>query len=470
MYMRRSFPCILVVWLTTHASLAGAQGQILAESVATALAGKTVSNLIDEVRLTGTTLISQADSTGNALIARAGNEANVLARNLDIALKEDVNLIFDRLSEERKALVIQAEGLRRDLQRVSDTAYNFKDTVAVDLNSIVTSLPFVKRTFFVQSVRGLSYLPDTGNLRIQVVASTLGVSEDTATSIQVFRGHGLDRAAIPEVSIDQSRQRFTADVSIPANSVAGYFRDSELYLLPITLKFEVKKSRWWWPTPSVTVHEVPIHLSLFPRTAATVTVESRKPAYGWVATSRMKRTADTPDRHCDKKCKGEPTRGPNKIEFAVAGGPAPYKVGWQRMRGAGYGCIGAVCSHWAVTKFEITDDSSRLVFTWDTWSRPSTFEAWADLEEYRVISEETVKMPEQRAHFGRIVEVLLPEDHTFAVVKVMTFTKRSYDVVIGTNDPNGILAYQGKTAAGPGQVRVAYKVNDPAAVANSRLF
>lgn len=445
---------------------------VVAQGIATALAGKTVSDIVNEVRLSGVSLIDQATNTGNALIARAGNEAGVLAGNLDIIFKEDMNQTFDRLSEERKAVLIEAEALRRSLRQVTDAAYNFKDTAVLDLNSIVAALPFVKQTFFVQSIRGLSYLPQSGDFRIQVAAATLGINEDVSTTIQVFRGHGTNKKLVPNVIVDQAKQRFTADLVIPNKALQSDFKDNELFLLPLTVKFEVKRKKGYWIFSSVEnqTYDVPIYLNLFPRAAATLTSVTKQPTFAWAATDSKSDRYQTPNRHCSRRCGGEPTRGGNKIEFAVAGGAPPYKVGYKRLANPRQSCIGGNCAYSDSFNLRLTESDTRLIFTWDTWSTAGTWEATADIQEYRVSGEITNTSEKTFAYFGRVLEVPIPKETTFGVLRLRTFTKQEYEIKIGEPDPNGILTYQGTTNMGPNLSRAAYRVNDPASIATSRLF
>lgn len=464
--------CVSLLLVLQPAVATAAVEAAVAQGIATALAGKTVSDIVNEVRLSGVSLIDQATNTGNALIARAGNEAGVLAGNLDIVFKENMNQTFDQLSEERKAVLIEAEALRRSLRQVTDAAYSFKDTTVLDLNAIVVSLPFVKQTFFVQSIRGLSYLPQSGDFRIQLAATTLGINEDISTNIQVFRGHGAARQLVPDVVVDQSKQRFTADVVIPNKALQSEFKDNELHLLPLTVKFEVKRKKGWWVFSTVENQsfDVPIYLSLFPRAAATLISTTKQPTFAWAETDSKSDRYQTPNRHCKKKCGGEPTRGGNKIEFAVAGGPPPYKVGYKRLVNPRQSCVGGNCGYSDSFNLRLTESETRLIFTWDTWSTAGTWEATANIQEYRVSGETTNTSEKTIAYFGRVLEVPIPKETTFGVLRIRTFTKQEYEIKIGEPDPNGILTYQGTTNMGPNLSRAAYRVNDPASIASSRLF
>jgi hypothetical protein len=82
---------------------APAQAQVLA--VGAALAGKKVSEIINELELTGSSLIAQAGATGNGLVSHAGNEANVLAKNVSFDMRDCLDQTFDRLDDSEKRLL-----------------------------------------------------------------------------------------------------------------------------------------------------------------------------------------------------------------------------------------------------------------------------------------------------------------------------------------------------------------------------
>jgi hypothetical protein len=458
---------LLLQPLSAFAAVEGA----VAQGIATALAGKTVSDIVNEVRLSGVSLIDQATQSGNALISRAGNETNVLAGNLDVIFKDNMNLTFDRLSEERKAVLIEAEALRRTLASVTDSAYSFKDSTVLDFNSLVTSLPFVKESFFVQSIRGLSYLPQAGDFKLQIAATTLGIQEDVSTTVEVFKGHGNAKQLLPNVIVDQSKQRFLADIMIPNKLFAMDFTDNDLVLLPLTIQFNTSRKKGWWIFSSLEkqVYEVPVYVNLFPRSAGTLVSITKKPTYAWVNAGSKSERYGTPNRHCSKKCGGEPTRGSNRIEFAVSGGAAPYKVGYKRLTNAHQACIGGNCGYSDSFNLRLTENDTRLIFTWDTWSTSGTWEASADILEYQVTGESTDTSGEISASFGKVIEIPISKDATFGILRMHTFTKQEYEIKLGEPDPYGILTYQGTSSAGPETSRVAYRVNDPATVAITKF-
>ena len=442
----------------------------VAKGIATALGGKKVSEIINEARLSGVSLISQAENSANALISRAGNEATVLAGNMSFIFRDQLDESFDDLSEERKAILIEAEALRRDLASAKDVAYDFKDSTVLDLNALAEKIPFASDDFFIQSIRGLSYLPQAGDFRFKVAATTLGVQDGVYTTIKVLKGHGPASTEIEGVLVDQSRQRFNADISIPNSELASEFRTEDMAIVPLTLVFEATTETGWWvfADEETEVYEVPIYLNFFPHRAATVTVSAKVPVYEWVDIGKKTERYQTPNRHCDDDCRRQPTRGGNRISFSVPGGPPPYKEGYQRLSNPKQDCIGGRCGWSDSFNLRLVDNDTRLIFTWDTWSTSGTWEATADVSEYRRVDEDDAEPRTTDAFFGKLLEFVVSSDATLTRLEVETFTKQRYEVIVGAPDPTGLLAYQGEFDAGPGHSRIVYQVSSPDAVRADR--
>lgn len=461
---------ILVAILILHSFILHAAVETaVAQGIATALSGKKVSDIINEVQLTGVNLIDQSNHTGNALISRAGNEANVLAGNLNFILKDNLNESFNSLSEERKLLLIEAEKMRKELGNTADKAYKFKDSLTLDLNFIVTSLPFVKEKFFIQSIKGLSYLPSNKNFNLKISATTLGIHEGIHTNIKIYDAKDKTNTPLENVIVNQAEQRFFANVSIPQDSLQVKFNDENMTIVPLTVEFEVEKKRGWWIFSWLdkNSYTVPIYLSLYPKKVADIQITTKQPVYDWVNIGDKTKSYITPNRHCKHNCGGQPTRGGNRIEFSVAGGAKPYKEGYKRLINPSQKCTGGNCGFSDSFRLYRTENNTRLIFTWDTWSTPGTWEAKADIEEYQVVNEKSYNSKIIPAYFSKQFTALIPKEFTYGILKIKTFTKNEYEIQIGAPDSKGLLQYQGQTNSGPDKIRVSYRIESPDKVMQS---
>jgi hypothetical protein len=431
-------------------------------AIGAALAGKTVSDIINQIKQVGVTLLAQADSSGNAMISHGANEANVLAQNLSFQFRDRLNESFDRLNDQEKMLLIESESIRQSLAQLSDKAYDAKDSFVVDLNQIVDRFPFVSKGFFLQSVRGVAFLPGAGNFQIRTFASTLGIQDGVTTKLRLT----VDGKEIESANVDQSQQRGLAIITIPNSALANKFKDNDLVLVPASLTFDVERKAGWWIFSHTEneSYQVPLTFSLYPRLAAKVTAKARAPKFAWVNIGIKSITKDTPDRHCSKNCGGEPTRGPNSVEMVVAGGDAPT-VGYQRfVEPLSLKCItgNGVCDFAGAIHTSITDQGTRAKATWDTWSRPSTWELAGNVQEYKLTGDEPWSSAPTLAKFGSVVKFDFPKNSTVETLEVVTFTKQQYEVLVATHDPSELLKYQGAEPAAPPDVdRRVYQVDFP---------
>ena len=465
-FLRVYFVCVLALISLFFSSLTPSQGQVgagITAAIATELAGRKISDIVNDFRQAGTALIDQATASGNALISRAANEANVLSRNVSLQLRDQLDRTFDDLDDQRKLLVVEAERIRRDLLSLRDDAYEIKDTTALDLNALVSKFPFVKESFFVQAIRGLAYLPQNSQFQLTVFATTLGIQEDVSTQLSLHIGHGDDLPVIDDIRVDQSQQRFVAKISIPNDALASSYKEKELSIVPLTLKFKVTKKEGWWifSREKVVVYDVPIYLTLYPELAARAKVVAKIPKYDWVNVGPTEESYSTPNRHCSSNCRGEPTRGGNRIDLAVAGGPPPYKVGFRRLKSLDHRCVGGNCGFSDSFRSGLTGFNTKAFATWDTWSTSGTWRLKADVEEYQLIGETAHTSVTIPLYFNRSIAFLLPSGWTHAILEITTFTKNSYEVKVGEPDARGLVTYQGRSQAGPENERISYGVNEP---------
>lgn len=411
--------------------------------IVTALAGRTVKSIIDDLRQTARGLLDQGTTAGHAMLTRAGNEGNVLAANAAFQLQGVMDKTFDKLNSQQKALLVETEKFRRDLKAIKPAVYDIKDTTVLDLNRFVQRIPFVDDTLFIQAVRGIAYLPQDGDFTMSVYAP-IGVEADGETKVELF----LDNRAVPLKALDMSSQRGVAKLTIANGVIAPRFQQRSLSTVPLTIKLTVTRNDGWWvfKKQKTLSLSAPIALTLYPRIAGTATVSAKLPTYVWNDIGTKDQTYQTPDRHCDKKCGGERTRGPNRIEFSVPGGAPPYQVGYQRLTDARLDCIGNPCAYSAVTAVGITDHDTRAYANWDTWSRPSTWRLRAKILQYAVSTEKDATPVTIDLEFDKLASAVLPKARNYTAVDVTTFTGKRYQILADQAD--ALLEYKGESDAG----------------------
>lgn len=450
--------------LTVVASLLATTNRSNAQAIEVAIAsefvGRKIQDIIEKFKQTGSQLLDQANASGNALLSRAANESNVLGQNLSFQLRDRIDQTFDAVDEQQKQFIIEAEKIRRTLSALPSQAYEIKDTFVLDLNYLAAKFPFVSNDFFVQSIRGLAFLPSGGDFQMRLAASTLGIQENIETTIKMQ----IDGKEVALTKVDQSTQRGLATISIPNAALVSHFKPRDLVTVKANLQFLVNKPSGWWIFRSnkTATYDVPVYIALYPPRAADVVIEIKQPIYGWSQAGQISQPINTPNRHCEKKCKGDPTRGPNHIEFAVAGGPEPYKDGYQRLVSPTLQCLsGGICAYSAIKTVALSSFDTRAYADFDTWSRPTTWILSASVETWGVKAVVDAKSQPTDVTYSSLFQVDVPANYSFAKLLVTTFTGKKYELEVGKPDPTGLLEYQSKNLLGNGRALIVYKALEP---------
>jgi len=465
--------CAVFVLLFFLASCASPTAPIVGGASTTAstlFVGREVSNIIDKIHGTGQTLIRNAETSGNALISRAGNEVYIIEQNLSMMLKDNMDMLFDDLDEQRQLLVIESYRLTNELAATMDKAYEIKETTALDLNALISKVPFVRDEFFIQSIKGLAYLPQMNDFRVQVLATHLGIQERYSSRIEAYIGHGEEAKIINDTRTDMSAHKNAASIYIPNKALQKYYKQKELNIVPVQLKVLITEHKSFlgvkWDSEKT--HFADIFISLYPQVAGTVVAEFMIPEFDWVMTRKLSETTWSPNQHCsngrhswpDKRCRTG-RYATNSATLSVAGGPRPPKVGSKKLENISYGCVGGNCNYIGSSHLSVDPDKTRATFTWTANSTPGAYQVRADLYEYQLINEVAAVSPSHNIRFNKILNFIVRKGWNYGELKIITYTKQEYSILIGQSDQNNLLVYKKRSDAGPGKERITYMVNSP---------
>ena len=463
---RRWFRCAaltLVIALSFVVPASPPLGATAAGAVATELATRLVGDIIDDARRQADQLIANGANQGNSLMIAAGNQLNVLVSNLLLQFANEREKMFRELSGVRDDLLVESELMRRALSGAFDRAAELEDVAVVDLSRLAAQFPFVEQTFFVKSIRGLTLYREPASYNVVLIASLLGIAEDTRTSVSM---RILDHE-VENLTVDQSRRAGTAYIRIPAAALDRHFDDGELRTVAASINVDVERRRGFiihrWEKERFSV---PVQFTLLPEIAGSVTVSSVSPEFGWVADSEQKSTHQTGNHHCERNCRGGRTRTTYTASTDVpnpATGNQPV-AGAQQLRNARFRCISDggtdACGGWFYIRYVgIEDGGRRMKAIWDVWSHSTTWELAADRFAWRQTGEAptTVEIP---LRFGQLVEVLLPENATTVRVSGRTYLGRTFQFVLGQTDPEGLVRHVRADSGPPGQTRHIFAVTD----------
>jgi hypothetical protein len=195
--------------------------------------------------------------------------------------------------------------------------------------------------------------------------------------------------------------------------------------------------------------------------AATITPSDKRRTFAWSDVGQRSRDYTTPDRNCSKNCNGEPTKGPNHVEVVAAPFYNPPEENTEQVGSvAGFSCVsGAACGGWYDgVRSAVVDGGAKAVADWNTWGSPTIWRLTANLQKWTVTGEKVEDGMPQDVAFSAPVYVDFPVQSTWRVLKVKTFTKREYSMLVGAPDTTtGLMKLLGTEHPSPGVNRIEYQ-------------
>lgn len=180
---------------------------------------------------------------------------------------------------------------------------------------------------------------------------------------------------------------------------------------------------------------IPYELGLWPykgrATIVTTTFE-----YGWNKVDMISETKGTKNHHCEKHCRGEPTRTNYQIVITLRQNTeSPVRT----LRNARLECISGPCGGWnEIIETTINSSGRKATGSFDVWSKPTTLRLLADVYERQVTGAKRFEK-EQNVSTKNLFELVVPRsDSSVAVQGTMSEgTKFSFEV--DQQDASGIF-------------------------------
>jgi hypothetical protein len=441
------------------------------------IAGKVGSDLITEARQTAQTLIGQAEASGNALILRNANELNVLAQNASLLVGEQLTKTTDSMSIQNRALMeTLATATRTASQTAATATYALRDAVALDLKGTIAGTGFGEQ-FYVQRIGGLIQMQKDADYQVSITGLGLGIPTDKRKSEVRFL---IDGQAV--AGVKQSRNdAYTTSFVIPNAALAPRFAAKRMNVLAATfdIDYEYKSgvvfSKW-----QKLQQRVPVRIGLMPLYAGTITVRATGSTIDWVKVRDEVAKRTTGNHHCEKDCKGEPTRTNYTLTIKVPS-TDHQKVGDQKLVNPVLRCVpqmvqipqiiilgtvipaqtvdASACPWSAVNSVYLSEGDTRATASFDVWSKPTNWELTAGVYELKPVGE-MVTTRDYDLQFGHLVEIEVPSSTEVAKVLGTTITNATFEFVAGNNDTQGILKLEREV---PGELfrKYIYLVNRP---------
>lgn len=429
--------------------------------ITAAIAGWTGLELLDRAEKMIPYAANQAEQTGDALLARAATEADILMRSINLQMSENLDKTIGALNEQTNLAYYRLAETLDSFEAAQTRAYRARDATVIDLAMISGSLPFVDQLTFVERIEGLAQFDDGGDFKLSVSATGLkpGIAGTTASLTLTINGKQIS------FTREQPANQNTRELFIAHGDLAPLFSHDRIVVLPAEMHLRIERRPWYLVGKKVETVTVPFYLSLFPRKAGTLTVETRRPTYGWVALGeRLFDVSESAD--CGQgRCSG---REPVYSKVCNVQGGNVETVGNQRIVGHprhhckprwGPNSCAYPGGWFEVSAVNIEDNGKRGRMDIRHWAERNDYGIYCKIEEYKELEPVTETLTAE-LFYDQNFEFVVPKTANYWRISGQTVTRRSLNVL--KNQPNSDLSLIGVFEEGGGKLRVAYDVNRPA--------
>ena len=138
---------LLTLSVSGRADVLGAGIAATGKVTSSIIANETVESLIESARRQAKVLIAESENSGNVLLTRGADELNLTADNIERIFQNQLKITFAEIDEDKRDLLIGLASATNVATELRDKAYTFKDTLTLDVRSILGEIPFVKELF-----------------------------------------------------------------------------------------------------------------------------------------------------------------------------------------------------------------------------------------------------------------------------------------------------------------------------------
>ncbi|NOU50920.1 hypothetical protein HG263_10295 [Pseudoalteromonas sp. JBTF-M23] len=421
-----------------------AKADILGTSIAAsgkvasaAITGETVQNLIEKARREAKALLAEAESSGNVLMTRAADELNLTADNVERMLSSQLNTVYDEIDEDKRDLLIGLASATKVATKLSDKAYTLKDTVSLDIRSILGDIPFVKESLVLQRITGLSAIAGEDRYKLRIIGSYLGLpGESHSSRIDVL----IDGNLVEGVEVDP-KEIHLVEISIPSASIEKYLLKDKPARIPLTLKisqtFKEPLFGFLWHVDNKKSYEANMNINLYPTYAGDVEVIARHQILGWKASQAIERDMTHSD-HCSKNCKGHHGTT-HEVKISVAGNSSQPQIGQKRITSAKCKRIAGTSGYSVDEGTSVSQDKSTAKCRIRFRTQSQTYRLTAKIEEYGVIEEKDTSVTAALT-FDETTEVRIPKTTIETFIKGKLITGDKVDMVGSQTTNSGLVS------------------------------
>lgn len=401
--------------------------------VATALvAGKEAKDVVQEAQDASVNVLQDARNEGSALAVKAANEAQVAANNVLLSFGGDINKKFEDLSAAEQTALAGLAQLTNQVKQIQGQAWQFKDSLTVDVRDIFGNLLFSHLDYFVERVDGITLLKREDSYRISILG--IGFGPDSEKRHGKIESVTLNGHAIPFTT--ETNHADVTTMVFSAHDLNPYFIKEKAPTrakLVVNTVVSTKGMLWGWNDKSFTL---PLTIALFPDFAGHIVVHYTASKKDWVPAPEGTKVFSTGTPNYDgagshHKWVPEPAITlPDDERFVTpfiveANGPMQ------------------VFSDTSARP-TIADGGRTLNFGFWAWGPPFTITYGAHVE--KLVDKDVNGTVETDLSFSQSATVQVPANTTFWKISGETSSKQVIDLVSGGSSPYLVLINVSQTA------------------------
>lgn len=422
--------------VTSYADVLGTSIAATGKVASAAITGETVESLIESARREAKSLLAEAESTGNVLLTRAADELNLTADNIERMFSDQLKTAFDEFDEDKRDLLIGLASATEAATKLGDKVYTLKDTLSLDIRSILGDVPFVKESLVLQRISGLSVISGKDRFKLRVIGSYVGLpGEGHSSSIEVL----INNTIVEGVEIDP-KEIHLVEILIPSKNIENYLLEDEPARIPLTLKINQKfKERLFgflWDVEKEKSYKASLNLSLYPTYAGNVDVIARHQVLGWKKSQVIEHDMTHSD-HCSDDCRGHHGTT-HEVKITVNGNSSAPKIGEKRIVSASCNRISGTSGYSVDEGTTVSQDKSTAKCRIRFRTQSQTYRLTASIEEYGIIEEKDTPI-KAKLNFGETTEVRIPKTTIETFIKGQLITGDKIDMVGSQTTNEGLV-------------------------------
>ena len=391
-------------------------------------------DIIQDARLAASTLMADGANTGNTLVIRGADELNAAADNAVRIIGHSMDKKFEQLEPLQKEMMLGVARATVAVKKLSEKAYTAKDTIALDVRSILGSFPLVTETFVLQRVGGLSHLKRETDYRMQLIGSYVGLpATGYEAEIQLY----IDGKKVDGLKRNPSEVHVT-ELAIPSDVINPLFKDDKVALVPVDVEVTYTSPKPWYhlfaradKSPIVTR----VHLALYPSHVGSFDVSARETVFGWTPLPSDFKQALGPNAHCSSDC-GKHYGIDAGVEMVVSGGEKPQQVpGDIRIVNADCSPIPGHNGFDVIHGPVIQDNGTRAICRFRARSHPSEYRLTVYRQLWAATGDRDVKTAVD-LYFDKVSEIRVPKFAKAVRVSGRDTSGSRFEFMLGEADPS----------------------------------